>query len=96
MSMSSHVTGVRDLDGKFADMINLKLACEKARIDYPPDLKAYLKYPAEDVDYLRREMESVDISAAVKEYTRNATDGFEVDLSKLPKECKAIRFENSY
>ena len=96
MGMSSHVIGVRDLDGAFAKMMAAKVACEAAGIPYPKELEEYFKYPGEDEDYLRREMESIDITVAVTEYDRDATDGFEVDLSKLPEGVKSIRFENSY
>lgn len=96
MGMSSRVKGVRDLDGEFAKMMAVKVACDAVEIDYPEAVKAYFKYPGESADYLRCEMESVDISAAVTESQHDAIDRFEVDLSKLPKGVKAIRFENSY
>jgi len=96
MSMSSHVTGVRDLDAKFAKMMRVKLSCEEAEVDYPQDVKDYFKYPDESEDYLRREMEDVDITDAVSNCGGDSTDGWEVDLSKLPSDVKAIRFENSY
>ena len=96
MGMSSHVTGVRDLDGKFSKMMEVKLACESAGIGYPDEVREYFKYPKESEEYLRREMEEVQLGDCVKEYSRNATDGFEVDLSKVPEGVKSIRFENSY
>jgi|GEM_PF-3342727 len=96
MGMSSHVSGVRDLDGRFAKMMVAKLACEAASVDYPAEVREYFKYPEESEDYLRREMESVDIDAAVTKGTDNATEHWTVDLSKLPEGVKAIRFENSY
>jgi DNA helicase HerA-like ATPase len=96
MGMSSHVTGVRDLDGKFAKMMEAKLACEAAGVGYPDEVKEYFKYPEESAEYLKREMEEVQLWGSVTEYSRDATDGFEVDLSKLPEGVKSIRFENSY
>lgn len=96
MSMSSHVIGVRDLDGAFAKMIAAKVACEEAGIPYPQQIINYFLHAGESEDYLRREMESIDITVAVTQYNRKGTDGFEVDLSKLPDGVKSIRFENSY
>ena len=100
MGMSTNVSGVRDLDGKFAKMIAAKLACEAAEVDYPEEVRKYFCTPGasvgEDEDYLRREMESVNIKVAVTKCGREGTDGWEVDLSKLPEGVKAIRFENSY
>ena len=60
------------------------------------EVKEYFKYPEESEEYLRREMEEVQLGEAVSEYSRDAVDGFEVDLSKLPEGVKALRFENSY
>lgn len=98
MSMSHYVKGVRDLDAKFTDMIQLKLACEKAKIPYPPELKEYFDGEVgESEDYLRTAMEEMDLpDEAVKQLDLEYNDGYEVDISKLPKECKAIRFEISY
>lgn len=96
MSMASFVSGIRDLDGKFAKMMKAKLACEEAGAAYPAEVREYFKCPEESEDTLRRDMESVDINDATSEYSRDATDVFDVDLSKLPEGVKVIRFENSY
>lgn len=96
MSMSSSVVGVRDLDGTFAKMAAVKEACEDAEVDYPDLVKQYFKYPGEDIEYLKSEMESMDISAAVTERNEDAVNIWEVDLSKLPEGVKKIRFSNSY
>lgn len=98
MSMSHYVKGVRDLDAKFADMIQLKLACEKANISYPAELEEYFDgETCESEKYLRAQMEEMDLpDEAVKQLKLEYKDGYEVDISKLPKECKAIRFEISY
>jgi hypothetical protein len=96
--MSTHVTGVRDLDGQFARMIAAKLACEAAGVGYPQELRDYFGCSvADDESYHREEMESVDISAAIeKSHPHDAADAWTVDLSKLPEEVKAIRFCNRY
>jgi len=95
--MSTHIKGVRDLDGQFAAMMAAKLACDAAGVGYPQDLRDYFGVEAdEEEEYLRREMETVDISVAVNDCGRDMVEGYEVDLSKLPEGVKAIRFENSY
>jgi len=96
MGMSNHVLGVRDLDGRFAKMMAAKLACDAASVGYPDEIYKYFKCPGECEDYLRQEMESVDITDAVSEYSKDEMDIFEVDLSKLPEGVKAVRFKNSY
>lgn len=99
MSMSTHITGVRDLDGKFAKMAAIKTACEAAGVQYPLELNEYFgNFPGESIEYLKREMEEIDLGrgGAVAHRQEDATDIFELDLSKLPPEVKKIRFKNSY
>ena len=96
MSMSTHVVGVRDLDGTFAKMMGVKKSCDSAGIGYPVEVTDYFKHPSESEEYLRNEMESVDIKCATKRCGGEMEDGWEVDLLKLPDGVVAIRFVNSY
>lgn len=95
MSMSTYVYGIRDLDGKFATMMEIKLACDKAGIGYPQEVAEYFKYPSESEECNRSEMERVDISNAVSKINSDCSDGFKVDLSKLSDEVKSVLFVNS-
>jgi len=96
MSMTTKITGVRDLDQDFAKMMQVKLSCEAAGISYPQEVKEYFNDPNDSEDDLRREMETVSITDAVSICNQDMVDGFEVDLSRLPKDVKAIRFEIRY
>lgn len=96
MGMSTFVAGIRDLDGQFQKMMEVKKACEAAGIGYPEEVRQYFKYPEESERMLREEMESMDIDIAVKKLDVEYSDVYEVDLSKLPKEVKKIQFRNSY
>lgn len=96
MSMSTHISGVRDLDGQFQKMIDLKNACDAADVPYPKEVKDYLQYPGESEDYLRKELSSIDIETSIRKVDDEYADIWEVDLSKLSAEVKAIRFTNSY
>ncbi len=107
MSMSTSVIGVRDLDGRFSQMITIKEHCDVAQIGYPEELVAYFGEhdAAETSEYLREMMETIDISDAMvdnKSGTLSArevmegTVDYQVDLSKLSSEVKAIRFTNSW
>ena len=96
MSMSTSIVGVRDLDGRFAVMAALKEACDKAKVKYPPEVIAYFKHPHEGVEQLKKDMEAVNITAAVSRPDHDGCDIWVVDLAKLDTEVKAIRFCNSY
>jgi len=95
--VSTHVSGARDLDGKFSKMMAVKLACDAVPVDYPLEVKQYFGMNADDgEEHLRKEMASVDISGAVLLYNEDGAYGYEVDLSKLSDEAKKIRFESSW
>lgn len=98
MSMSTSVRGIRDLDGKFSQMIKIKELCDGAQIGYPEELAAYFGEhdAAEDSEYLREMMETIDIDDVAVRFSRDGSDHCEVELSKLPSEVKAIRFTNSW
>lgn len=96
MGMNLHVRGVRDLDGRFAEMMKVKLACDDAEIEYPATVREYFTCPDESEEELRREMEEIDIKAAVSDDSADMQDIRNVDLSKLPKDVKHIRFVVSY
>jgi len=85
-----------DLGQLFAKMTQVKLSCDAVGISYPKEVNEYFKDPTDSVENLRRKMETVLIENAVSRCNRDMVDGFEVDLSKLPKDVTSIRFENSY
>lgn len=75
MGMSTHISGVRDLDGQFAKMLKAKQACEAAGISYPAEVAAYfgnwINYKEETI---RREMVKIDIDDAVEEGGHDSTN----------------------
>jgi hypothetical protein len=92
--MSTHIVGVRNLDGQFTNMMKVKKACDMAGIGYPQEISKYFKHPQESEQYLRLEMEEMEIK--FKEISENGTVCYEVNLKDLPKEVKSIRFSNSW
>lgn len=96
MGISTHVVGMRDLGGQFARMIAAKEACEEAGVSYPKELVEYFETPGETPMYLQQKMQEVNIDVAVSEDSDDGTNSWVVDLSKLPKEVKSIKFSNSY
>jgi len=97
MGMSTHVKGLRALDGKFSQMIEVKLACEKAGILYPQEVQTYFKGIAgESSDYLKENAREVDIGEAVSEFSGDYRNGYTVDITKLPEGVTEILFFNSY
>lgn len=104
MGMSTHVVGIRNLDGKFKNMLAVKNACVQAGIDFPLEVIEYFEANGvsefdmhmEDED-LADEMVTIDINEeAWSSYQREMRDGCEIDITKLSPEIKAIRFYNSW
>lgn len=95
--MSTHVIGLRALDGKFSCMIEVKLSCEKAGIDYPKEVKDYFNgNEGESLEYLKENAIEVSIQEAVSDYSDDYKTGYTVDVSKLPEGVTEILFYNSW
>ncbi len=100
MSMSTSVVGLRNLDIKFNDMIKLKKMCEKSKVSYPKELIEYFgkNNVGESEEYLKSEMTEIEIEDEdfVSAWKAEMQEGFEIEVDKIPKEIKTIRFYNSY
>ncbi len=94
MGMSTHIIGFRPSDDKWREMKAVWNACSKAKIKIPD--KVYDFFNGEDPNDLAGIEVKIQDSGAVKEYWVDGQNGFEVDITKLPKELKIIRFYNSY
>lgn len=95
MSIDTEVVGVRDIDGKFAKMLAVKMACDKAGVDYPEEVDDYFDgETGGSEDELRQKMEEIEIKC--HESSEDGVNTWTVVLSELPPEVKAIRFKNIY
>lgn len=101
MGMSTSIIGVRDLRQQFDKMWKAKEACEQAGIGYPEEVKKYfVDYINESKPAVESEMLHFDLknTSGVTLYNNPdaASVGYEVDIRKLPKDVKIIRFYNSW
>lgn len=92
MGMSTWVMGFIPPDAKWNQMREVYNACRSAKVPVPKEVDEFF-YGVDPNDSLGRE---VEIKEAVREYTAEAVDGREVDLSKLPPEVKFVRFYNGW
>ena len=92
MGMSVNIWGVRDLSKQFRLMMNVKIACDLGKIDYPKDIYDFFGPDAyESEEYLAEKMETIKIE--FDEPNIDDIDRYEVDLLKLPEDVKKIRFD---
>jgi hypothetical protein len=96
MGVSYDVKGVRDLDKKFSNMAKVKKACDDAGVGYPREVEDFFEEFGSDnsIEYLKSVMENFDI-----DFKDTSGDGeviYEVNLSDLPGDTKAIKFIIGY
>lgn len=91
MGMSTHVVGFRPPDEKWKQMKAAYDACVAAHVGVPEDVRLFFEY--KEPSDLGVE---VQIPNALRRYSADMKDGYEVDLKKVPKDVTVIRFYNSH
>lgn len=93
MSMYTFVTGIKPPDEKWKKLKEVWEVCEKGGVRIPEEVLQFFKHEPPDmlgvVVNLKEDM-------CVEHRHGNASEIWEVDITKLPKDVKIIRFENSY
>ena len=92
MGVSSHVCGYRPADAEWKKMAKIWNACVEAKVAVPPEV--YTFFDGEDPE--NKPGMEVDIDAAVEEISHDSSSGYQVDVTKLPKGVRYVRFENSW
>lgn len=94
MGMSMWVAGFVPPDETYRKKREAYLACRAAGINPPDELEKFFDYqePSEH-GYEKKRSE---LGAAVVDWSDDSSEGFEIDLSKLPANVKRIRFSCSW
>ena len=92
MDMSTHVVGFKPADDKWKKMKAVWDACNAANIDIPRDVAKFFdeQYPGDNPGM------TVKIGLAVTKWSDGDSCGYEVDVTKLPKDVTVVRFFNSW
>lgn len=93
MGMSTHVYGIKPPDAKWKKMKAAYEACQAAGIDPPEELDDFFGGESPDKAGVIVDLTK---SKAVSEWNGEMESGFQVDLTKLPKDVTIIRFFNLY
>ena len=98
MSMSTYVVGFKPVDAKLLKMKAVWDAREAAKVEIPEEVEDFFGSERPDASGVKLEESDLanDKGSAVSEYNAEGENGYEVDLTKLPKDVKIIRFVNSY
>lgn len=98
MGMSSHIQGfIPDTDSNYLRHKKVLLVCLEANVELPKETAEYFGSKSPD-KYLLEEKLGVRLEMGVhyEKYSADMTDGFEVDITKLPQGVTKLRFYNSY
>jgi len=91
--MSTRVKGFKPPDDKWKKMKAIWDACEEAGVDTPK--RVYKFFDGVPPDESGVEVELME-TPCCREYREEMRDGYEIEVAKLPKDIKIIRFWNSY
>ena len=93
MGMSTNVEGFRPPDKKWKKMKAVWDSCRAANINAPSTVREFFGHDDPDDSGVRIQLVDHECCSPV---LNSYQDGFEIDLSKLPKDINIIRFYNSY
>lgn len=93
MSMSSRIVGFKKPDSTFNKMKAVYDACVAAELDIPNEVHDYFEGEPPDKAGVVVDLKGHE---AVTDYSAEMSEGFEIDLSLIPKDITIIRFVNSW
>lgn len=101
MGMSMHCTALRPPDEKWRKMKAAWDACKAAGTEPPKEVDDFFDgYPPDpagvEVGSVGQYTDDKDMPPWVKNCDLEGCDGFEIDVSKLPKDVTVVRFFCSY
>lgn len=91
MSMSTYVVGFRPPDEKWKAMKAVYDSCLSARVDVPKDVEEFFGFSPPDSSGVE-----VNLKDAIQEWWREGANGFQIEIEKIPKDIKFIRFYNTW
>ena len=98
MGMHSYVKGVKPADDKYRKMLAIYEQCEAADVSIPKEVDDFFNGERPDPAGVVVSL-SASKNGPVQEWRdedNEMLEGFEVDITKLPKDVKIVRFINSY
>ena len=96
MSMSTSVIGFKPPDETWRKMKCVFDACRQADMTPPQEVLDYFDGKPPDESGVEIGMNTLRECGAVKTFNAEMMNGLEVDLTKLPKDVKILRFVNHY
>ncbi len=91
--MSTHVIGVRPPDEKWKEMKDIWDACEKGDISTPDEVLEFFNYEPPDKDGV---LVDLDTESGVVDWREDDSEGYQIEILKLPANIKFVRVYNAW
>lgn len=88
MSMDITIVGFRPADDKWRVMKTIYEQCEEIGVPIPKEVLAFFDHQAPDESGVRVEIADTE---CCREYSNDYESGYEIDVTKLPKDVTIIR-----
>lgn len=95
MGMRTSIDGFVPPNEKFKKMLTIYEACESAGVKIPKEVETFFNGQLPDSKGIVIHLPA-DKHPAVTAWQDDMAEGFEVELDKLPKSIKVLRFYNSW
>jgi hypothetical protein len=97
MGMSTGVEGFAPPDETWRKMKSIWNSCNAANVPIPAEVQKFFNYDRPDESGVRIKLLHPQHESVSKyDDSKGCASGFEIDLSKLPKQIKTLRFYNSW
>lgn len=93
MGMSTHAAGFKPPDDKWIKMKQAYDACVGAGVDVPDEVDEFFNGEAPDDEGVEVDLEE---HPCCQKWEDGSREGFQIDLTKLPKDLRFIRVYNSW
>lgn len=91
--MCTYVYGIAPPDEKFRQMKAIWDNCTAAGVSIPNEVDEFFNFEPPDQDGVKIELKEAH---GVAEFKDDSTEGLVVDIDKLPKHVKLLKFCNSW
>ena len=105
MSVSTYIVGIKPPDEKWLQMKAVWDACALAAVEVPTEVDEFFNWEEPDDSgvivslgslYQIKELGQRQTEDGLSYYLGDGQSGIEIELSKIPKDIKKLRFYNSY
>lgn len=96
MGMSTHVVGFKPPDETWSKMKAAWDSCEAAGVPVPDSVLKFFGYSPPDPAGVEVDQKALEACGAVRKWSEEMQEGFEIDVSKVPVDVKIVRVYNSY